>query len=121
MHKTAKSSTSQRSNSSLQLGKKERCHVGVDVHKRTYHVAVWSEERGLIATWVQPANAGLLVEKLGSSVEFVGHEWLFVVGWSGSAAGDPSGARLPAPLPQLLGHKGAEKRPVAARPTLAPL
>jgi len=64
MHKTAKSSKLQRSNSSLQLGKKERCHVGVDVHKQTYHVAVWSEERGLVATWVQPANAALLVEKL---------------------------------------------------------
>ncbi len=42
----------------------EVIHVGVDVHKATYHVAVLSERRGLLATWVQPARPELLAERL---------------------------------------------------------
>src|SRR5512135_593184 len=48
----------------LRLEPGEAVHVGVDVHKATYHVAVYSGSRGLIATWVQPAQAGPLIERL---------------------------------------------------------
>jgi transposase len=48
----------------VRLESGERIYVGVDVHKRTYHVAIWSDRRGLLAYWVQPAKAELLVEKL---------------------------------------------------------
>ena len=42
----------------------EVIHVGVDVHKATYHVALLSDRRGLVATWVQPARPELLAERL---------------------------------------------------------
>ena len=42
----------------------EVVHVGVDVHKATYHVALLSDRRGLLATWVQPARPELLLERL---------------------------------------------------------
>jgi transposase len=38
--------------------------VGVDVHKASYSVALFSDRRGLIATWVQPARPELLIERL---------------------------------------------------------
>jgi transposase len=49
----------------LQLDRGERAHVGVDVHKLTYHVAVVTDRRGLIATWVQPASPEVLLGRLG--------------------------------------------------------
>src|SRR4051795_11330346 len=42
----------------------EVIHVGVDVHKATYHVALLSDRRALVATWVQPARPELLAERL---------------------------------------------------------
>ena len=42
----------------------ERVWVGVDTHKRTYHVAVYSDQRGILATWVQPAKPEVLVRRL---------------------------------------------------------
>ena len=48
----------------LRLEPGEVVHVGVDVHKATYHVALLSDRRGLVATWVQPARPELLVERL---------------------------------------------------------
>src|SRR3954469_15648495 len=50
--------------SALRLDPGEIAHVGVDVHKASYHVAVVSDRRGLIATWTQPADPDLLVERL---------------------------------------------------------
>jgi transposase len=38
--------------------------VGVDVHKASYSVALFSDRRGLIATWVQPARPEALLERL---------------------------------------------------------
>src|SRR5215467_13631948 len=46
------------------LGEGEGVFVGVDVHKVTYHVALCSAQRGLIATWVQPAIPDVLIERL---------------------------------------------------------
>ena len=42
----------------------ELVFVGVDVHKLTYHVALWSRERGLLASWVQPSDAQVLEKHL---------------------------------------------------------
>src|SRR3954452_14717360 len=52
------------SSSALRLDTGAVAHVGVDVHKASYHVAVVSDRRGLIATWTQPADPDLLVERL---------------------------------------------------------
>jgi transposase len=49
----------------LRLEPGEAAFVGVDVHKATYHVAVVSDSRGLLATWVQPARPEALAERLG--------------------------------------------------------
>jgi transposase len=53
-----------RTSSDIRLGEGEPAFVGVDVHKATYHVAVYGHQRGLIATWVQPADPGALLERL---------------------------------------------------------
>src|SRR3954465_15332382 len=52
------------SSNALRLDQGETVHVGVDVHKATYHVAVFSDTRGVLATWVQPARPELLLERL---------------------------------------------------------
>jgi transposase len=62
--KTQTSSVVRNSSDPLRLDCDETVHVGVDVHKRTYHVAVVSDQRGLIATWVQPARPEVLLERL---------------------------------------------------------
>jgi transposase len=48
----------------LCLDQGEVVHVGVDVHKASYSVALHSTERGLLITWVQPARPGVLIERL---------------------------------------------------------
>jgi transposase len=48
----------------LRLDPGEIAHVGVDVHKASYHVAVVTDQRGLVATWTQPASPDLLVDRL---------------------------------------------------------
>jgi hypothetical protein len=47
----------------LGLESGERVFVGVDVHQRMYPVAIWSDRRGLLTCWVQPARPELLVDK----------------------------------------------------------
>jgi hypothetical protein len=37
--------------------------VGIDVHKSTFSVAVWTDGRSLIATWSQPSDCALLIRK----------------------------------------------------------
>src|SRR5262245_9679087 len=48
----------------IRLEPGEAVHVGVDVHKASYSVALYSPERGLLDTWVQPARPELLLERL---------------------------------------------------------
>ena len=48
----------------LSLEPGESVHVGVDVPKASYSVALYSDGRGLITTWVQPARPELLIERL---------------------------------------------------------
>src|SRR5690242_12162640 len=50
--------------STLRLDDGEAAHVGVDVHKASYHVAVVTDLRGLGATSTQPASPDLLAERL---------------------------------------------------------
>jgi len=50
--------------SALRLDTGEVAHVGVDVHKASYHVAVVTNLRGPVATWTQPASPDLLIERL---------------------------------------------------------
>lgn len=61
--KSAAKSTARRS-SSLRLDETETAHVGVDVHKASYHVAVVTDARGFVAGWTQPADPGLLLDRL---------------------------------------------------------
>src|SRR5262245_7122664 len=51
-------------NEPLRLEQGEAVHVGVDVHKASSSVALYSDGRGLIATWVQPARPEVLLERL---------------------------------------------------------
>jgi hypothetical protein len=46
------------------LDEGEVAHVGVDVHEASYHVAVVTDRRGLVATRTRPADPGLVVERL---------------------------------------------------------
>ena len=48
----------------INLLKGERLFVGIDAHKSTFSVAIWSDQRGLIATWSQPAHHEVLIMKL---------------------------------------------------------
>jgi transposase len=43
----------------------ERVHVGLDVHKKSIHVAIWSiRQERIVRQWVTPADYGRLVEPL---------------------------------------------------------
>jgi transposase len=64
MTATKKTRVVRPTSSTLRLDGGEIAHVGVDVHKASYHVAVVSDRRGLVATWTQPASPDLLVERL---------------------------------------------------------
>lgn len=48
----------------LRLLEGEVAFVGVDVHKRTHTVTVWTVPRGVVASWTQPAEEALLVARL---------------------------------------------------------
>ncbi len=64
MTTTKKTCTLRPASPSLRLAEAEVVHVGIDVHKASYHVAVLSDARGLVATWVQPADPNALIERL---------------------------------------------------------
>src|SRR3954464_7827964 len=62
--KTRKLTLVRKPNDPIRLEEGEAVHVGVDVHKASYSVALFSDRRGLIATWVQPARPEVLLERL---------------------------------------------------------
>jgi len=64
MTASAKPSSGRSKSNELRLADGEIAHVGVDVHKATYHVAVVSDQRDLVATWVQSASPEALIERL---------------------------------------------------------
>jgi transposase len=55
---------SRRVSKELRLLPGERAFVGVDVHKRSYHVSVWTEAREWVAQWTQPADPDALCRRL---------------------------------------------------------
>jgi len=48
----------------LRLLEDERAFVGVDVHKATYSVCLWTEGREVVGQWVQPADPMALAARL---------------------------------------------------------
>jgi len=58
-----------RKNSNKEIGflRAERVEVGIDVHKRTYSVTLWSEQRqSVVQRWTQPADPAVLMRSLAS-------------------------------------------------------
>ena len=53
-NQTRTSSTARAALDPLHCEPDEVIHVGVDVHKATYHVALVSDRRGLLTTWSNP-------------------------------------------------------------------
>ena len=62
--KTRKLTVARKPLEPLRLEQGEAVHVGVDVHEASYSFALFSDARGLIATWVQPARPEVLIERL---------------------------------------------------------
>lgn len=50
----------------VSIGSDERIWIGIDVHKRNHHIAVWSDSRGLVGTSVVPADPRAVVSTLRS-------------------------------------------------------
>jgi len=51
----------------IQLEEGERLSVGVDVHKKEYHVALWSHDReSFVTRWCQPSDNRALIKRLDS-------------------------------------------------------
>ena len=48
----------------LKLLEGERAFVGDDVHRGTYSVCVWTDQREQVAQWVQPAAPKALLRRL---------------------------------------------------------
>jgi transposase len=48
----------------IRLLAEEVAFVGVDVHKKTYQVSVWTEGREWVAQWTQPADSEALCRRL---------------------------------------------------------
>lgn len=53
-----------KTNKQIQLLKSESVWIGLDVHKNSNHVAVWSSKRDLISTWVTPSDGDTLCKQL---------------------------------------------------------
>lgn len=53
-----------KTNKQIQLMKSESVWIGLDVHKNSNHVALWSSQRDLIATWVTPSDPDTLCKQL---------------------------------------------------------
>ena len=62
--KTRKLKIVRTSTQPLRLAEGEAIHVGVDVHKASYSVALYRLDRGFLTTWVQPARPEILIERL---------------------------------------------------------
>lgn len=54
------------SHSRIALLPDERLHLGIDVHKTSHHVTVWSEVRGALTDWCTPADPIIMVRTLSS-------------------------------------------------------
>lgn len=102
--------------SALQFAEGETAHVGVDVHKASYHIAVVTDLRGLVATWTQPADPDLLVERLGPVRERIA-QVVYEAGPTGfalvrrlRAAGYRAEVIAPSKIPTLPGPEAKSDR-----------
>jgi transposase len=100
----------------LRLDQGEVVHVGVDVHKHTYHVAVLSDVRGFVTTWVQPACPDLLVQRLRPILDQVA-QVVYEAGPTGFAlvrrlrdAGLSAEVIAPSKIPTLPGQQSKSDR-----------
>jgi transposase len=50
----------------IALGDGEKLHVGIDVHKSTCHLTLWSPARGLVTDWVAAADTPALVRSFAA-------------------------------------------------------
>ena len=94
----------------------EMIFIGVDVHKLTYHVAVWSRERGLLASWVQPSDGRVLHERV-REIPFCQLKIVYEAGPTGFGLARQlknSGCRVeviaPSHIPQLPGRQAKTDR-----------
>lgn len=60
-------------NKAIRLMRGEQVEVGIDVHKRTFSVTLWSEQRqSMVSCWTQPADAAALIRSLTPCRQNVG-------------------------------------------------
>ena len=108
--------TTSSASSTLRLDTGEVAHVGVDVHKASFHVAVVTDLRGLVATWTQPASPELLVERLDAIREQVA-QVVYEAGPTGfalvrrlRAAGYSAEVIAPSKIPTMPGPEAKSDR-----------
>ena len=73
----AKRTPSRRRGKPIRLLDEEVAFIGVDVHKKTYSVCVYTEERGIVTTWIQPpdpAGFAARLEPVRAQVAWVVYE-----------------------------------------------
>lgn len=106
----------------INLDCQEKVHVGLDVHKKTYHVAVWSSRRDTcLATWVQPASIKVTLatfEPFGAHIERIVYEAGpsgFTLARALKAAGLPAEVISPGHTPEAPVNNGKSDRLDAAR------
>ena len=115
---TRKLTVVRKPNDQIHLEEGEAVHVGVDVHKASYSVALFSDRRGLIATWVQPARAEVLLERLRPIREGIA-QVVYEAGPTSSAL-----AHRPGPRPLAAAgpaQPGGQERPPGLPPAGAAL
>ncbi|HEY2158847.1 MAG TPA: hypothetical protein VGH33_24660, partial [Isosphaeraceae bacterium] len=100
----------------LRLDEGEMAHVGVDVHRASYQVAIASDLRGLVTSWTQPASPDLLVERLGPARERIA-QVIYEAGPTGSAlvrrlraAGYAAEVIAPSKVPSVPGPEAKSDR-----------
>lgn len=95
----------------------EKVAVGIDVHKRSYHVALWSTERDLcVGSWVQPAENRLVIQKLTALPATLVHI-VYEAGPTGFSlvramreAGLPADVISPAHMPKVANDPKSDRR-----------
>jgi transposase len=101
----------------IRIAENERIHVGIDTHKHTYHVGLWSRtDNRLVTTWVQPSHPGAVIDALRecqAQIESV----IYEAGPTGFSlarrlkeASYPAGVISAAHTPQAPGQKAKSDR-----------
>ncbi len=112
----AKIKRSAKTNKKIPLMKSEKLWIGLDVHKKSNHVAVWSSERDLIATWVTPSDPDTLCKQLkpllphAVRVVYEAGPTGFTLARKLSAAGFSAQVIAPSMVPQIPGKDAKSDR-----------